>query len=139
MFVEVEFGNVASMHRDFFEFHIANRAGAGEAAVLVCATAACEVLRLGYHYVRAARWDIPYLAIGIQMPILFIGCKPGDRGLIKARYEEMRALCEANDVACHPFDAALGAEVDVSLPPPAGAAEALGTDVVDDVEPLPLE
>jgi hypothetical protein len=137
VFVEVEFGNIASMHRDFFKFQIANRAGAGEAAVLVCATERlAKFFDSGVTTFEAARRHIPYLAIGIQMPIWFLGFEPTNWEPIRERYEDMRTLCEENDVVSHSFDAALGAEVDVSIPPSGDVDKALGADVVDDGEPL---
>ncbi len=105
------------MHRDFFKFQIANRASAGEVGVLVCATE-----RLAKFFdscvmtFEAAKRHIPYLAIGIQMPILFIGIEPVDFDGVGARYEQMRAFCEENGLLCHAFEAAFGAVVDVSVP-----------------------
>lgn len=115
VFVEVEFGNVASMHRDLFKFQIANRAGTGHVAVLICATAKlAKFFDSGVTTFEAAQRHIPYLAIGIQMPIWFVGIEPTNFSDIGARYEEMRALCESNGLECHPFETALGATIDVS-------------------------
>jgi hypothetical protein len=111
VFVEVEFGNVASMHRDFFKFQIANRSGAGDVGVLVVATK-----RLAYFFdtnvatFETAVRNKPYLAIGVQMPIWILGIEPDDfDAAFRARYGEMLELCEANGVECHPFDAAMHA------------------------------
>jgi hypothetical protein len=38
IFVEIEFGNVASMYRDLLKFHVASRARAGQVGILVTAT-----------------------------------------------------------------------------------------------------
>lgn len=40
VYVEVEFGNTASLFRDLFKFQIAGRSGIGKVGVLVVATAA---------------------------------------------------------------------------------------------------
>jgi len=122
VFVEVEFGNVASMHRDFFKFQIANRAGAGEVAVLIVATQRfAKFFDSGIATYEAALRHLPYLAIGIQMPIWFVGIEPSDFVAIGQRYEEMRALCASNGLECHPFDVAMGATIEVEV-------EALGTE-----------
>jgi len=118
VFVEVEFGNIASMHRDFFKFQIANRASAGEVGVLVCATERlAKFFDSGVTTFEAAERHIPYLAIGIQMPIWFIGIEPRDFDAIQEAYEQAQSLCEENDVDCHPFDVALGAPVDNATVP----------------------
>jgi hypothetical protein len=52
--------------------------------------------------------NLPYLSIGIQMPVWFIGIEPSDFADIAERYEEMRDVCERNGVACHPFEDAFG-------------------------------
>lgn len=112
VFVEVEFGNVASMYRDFFKFQIANRARTGDVAVLIVATQRlAKFFDSGVATYETALKDIPYLAIGIQMPICIIGIEPNSFDEIGERYEEMRRLCEENGLACHTFEAALGAEV----------------------------
>ena len=47
VFIEVEFGNTASLYRDLFKFQIANRSNTGEVAVLIVATGGARpVLRL---------------------------------------------------------------------------------------------
>lgn len=112
VFVEVEFGNIASMHRDFFKFQIANRAGTGHVAVLIAATERlARFFDSGVATFEAAKRHLPYLAIGIQMPICFLGFEPNSFDEIGGRYEELRELCELNGLECHPFATALGAEV----------------------------
>jgi len=112
VFVDVEFGNIASMHRDFFKFQIANRAGTGDVAVLIAATERlARFFDSGVTTFEAAKRHLPYLAIGIQMPICFLGFEPNSFEEIGARYEELRELCELNGLQCHPFATALGAEV----------------------------
>jgi Restriction endonuclease BglII len=111
VFVEVEFGNVASMHRDFFKFQIASRSGAGEVGVLVVATerfAAFFDTNVATN--ESALRNKPYLAIGVQMPIWVIGIEPEDfTQALKPRYDEMHELCARNDLACHPFETVLRA------------------------------
>lgn len=121
VFVEVEFGNAASMHRDFFKFQIANRAGAGDVAVLVLATQRfAKFFDSGVANYETAMRYLPYLAIGIQMPIWFVGIEPSSFDEIGTRYEEMRALCLANGLECHSFDVAFGAEVPLEAEDAAG-------------------
>ena len=129
VFVEVEFGNVASMYRDFFKFQIANRARAGQVAVLITATRRfAKFFDSGVATYEGALRDVPYLAIGIQMPICFIGIEPDSFDEIGARYEEMRALCEENGVECHSFEVALGASVDVEAEAEGESEDAEDTD-----------
>ena len=112
VFVEVEFGNIASMHRDFFKFQIANRAGTGQVAVLLAATERlARFFDSGVTTFEAASRHLPYLAIGIQMPICFVGFEPDDFDAIGERYEQLRAVCEAHGLECHPFADALGVEM----------------------------
>jgi hypothetical protein len=121
VFVEVEFGNVASMFRDFFKFQIANRSRAGNVAVLVTGTR--QMMKFADQgqatYETAARL-VPYLSIGIQMPIWIVGIEPDDWNPIKTRYEEMRDVASANGVDCYDFETAHGAEIEVEVPPESG-------------------
>jgi hypothetical protein len=122
VFVEVEFGNVASMYRDFFKFQIANRAREGQVAVLVVATQRlAKFFDSGVATYETALRDIPFLAVGIQMPVCFIGIEPSSFDEIGARYEEMRRLCEENGLECHTFETALGADVPVESEPGSGS------------------
>jgi hypothetical protein len=122
VFVEVEFGNVASMYRDFFKFQIASRARVGDVAVLVVAKKRlAKFFDSGVASFEAAVRDLPFLKIGVQMPICLIGFEPKSYGDIESRYEEMRALCEENGVDCHPFDVAYGADIKTEEEPTAGA------------------
>ena len=111
VFVEVEFGNVASMHRDFFKFQIANRAGAGAVGVLIVATdRLARFFDSGVATFEIASKSRPFLAIGVQMPIWIIGIEPDDfEFAIGPRYREMWELCRSNGVECHPWEDALGA------------------------------
>ena len=86
---------------------------------------------------EAALRHLPYLAIGIQMPIWFVGIEPSDFDAIGERYEQMRALCEENGLPCHSFEVALGAPIEVESEKGASDAEPTGV-LTDDLEvPLP--
>jgi hypothetical protein len=112
VFVEVEFGNIASFYRDLFKFQIANRARTGHVAVLIAGTEKlARFFDSGITTFEAANHYLPYLAIGIQMPICFVGIEPDSFDEIGQRYEELRALCEENGLECHPFSDALGVEI----------------------------
>ena len=93
---------MASVYRDYFKFQIANRAGAGHVAVLVVATQRfAKFFDSGVANFEAAMRDLPYLAIGIQMPIWFVGIEPSNFDEVGERYEEMRALCQSTDWTIH--------------------------------------
>lgn len=116
VFVEVEFGNIASFFRDLFKFQIANRAGVGDVAVLV--TAMDRMARFhdqGVTTFETVERLLPYMAIGIQMPIWVVGLEPADWTPIKIRYKEMQSICFDNDVECHAFDIVFGQEVVVQV------------------------
>lgn len=105
VFVEVEFGNTASLFRDIFKFQVANRSGAGQVAVAICAMDRfARFFDSGVTTFEAATRLLPYLAIGIQMPIWFLGIEPDDYSPVKKRYREMQLLCEKHKLACHEFD-----------------------------------
>lgn len=117
VFVEVEFGNVASLHRDLFKFHIASRAGVGDVGILVTATD--KLARFhdqGVTTFEGAMRVRPYMSIGIQMPIWIIGIEPEDWTPLKERYEEMHAVCDANGVQCHAFPTVFGIEEPLAAP-----------------------
>ncbi len=111
VFVEVEFGNMASAFRDLFKFQIASRSGAGRIGVLVVASD--KVARFFDQgvatYEQVARL-LPYMGIGLQLPTVIVGLDLNDWTAIKARYGEMRAVAEANGLDCHPFEAVFGVE-----------------------------
>jgi hypothetical protein len=111
VFVEVEFGNIASMFRDLFKFQIANRARTGDVAVLVTATERlARFFDSGVTTFEAARRLLPFMALGIQMPIWIVGIEPNDFDLIGERYEELRSLCFAHCLDCHSFQTAIGVQ-----------------------------
>jgi hypothetical protein len=124
VFVEVEFGNAASIFRDVFKFQVANRSGAGDVGVLVVATERfARFFDSGVATFEGVQRLLPYLALGIQMPIWIVGIEPADFHGIGERYEEMRRLCEANGLACHPWDVAFGAQTPVAELPAEGGDE----------------
>jgi hypothetical protein len=118
VFVEVEFGNVASMHRDFFKFQIANRSGAGDIGVLVVATQKfAAFFDTNVATFESAIRNRPYLAIGVQMPMWIVGIEPEDfQSTIRPSYDAMHLLCTANGLQCHGYEAVFGApaERDIS-------------------------
>jgi hypothetical protein len=116
IFVEVEFGNTASFHRDLLKLHMANRFGVGDVGVIV--TAMDSLAR--FHDQNVTTFELadrmrPYLSVGIQMPIWIIGIEPTDWSELQARYEAMFATCKDNGVDCHPYSSA--AKVPVENPP----------------------
>jgi hypothetical protein len=82
-------------------------------AILVTATEQHEVLDSGVSTLEAAQRLLPFMAIGIQMPIWIVGIEPTDFSEIGERYEEMASLCRDNDVDCHSFATAFGARIAV--------------------------
>jgi hypothetical protein len=114
VFVEVEFGNIASMHRDFFKFQIANRAMPRSVAVLVVATEKlAKYFDSGVTTFEAAKRHIPYLVMGIQMPIWIVGIEPISFDDIGTRYGEMHTLCTNNGLDCHTFDETTSLATDI--------------------------
>jgi hypothetical protein len=119
VFVEVEFGNVASMYRDLLKFHIASRAQQGEVGILVTATQRlARFFDQGVATFQNADGTRPYMSIGIQMPLWIVGIEPADWGLIEKKYQEMQRVCEANDLRTHDFAAVFGAPIDPSKEEP---------------------
>ncbi len=108
VFVEVEFGNVASFYRDLFKFHIAGTTGAAQVGVIVVATdALARLFDQGQARFEQAVSMLPYMRAGVQLPTAIIGIDVNDWEPIRDRYEEMRALVEANGEPCHPFDSVM--------------------------------
>jgi hypothetical protein len=122
VFVEVEFGNVASLYRDLFKFHIAGTSGAAEVGVIVVATAQlARFFDQGQATWEAATALLPYMRAGLQLPTAIVGVDVNDWSRIEARYREMQAVAEENGEACHSFEAIIQAP----------AAEALFPDEAD--------
>ena len=113
VFVEVEFGNVASMHRDLLKFHIANRSQQGQVGVLVTATnRLARFFDQGVATFENAVATKPYMSIGIQMPLWIIGIEPADWQRIQATYAEMQNVCEEHGLDSHDFAAVFGAPIE---------------------------
>lgn len=111
VFVEVEFGNSSSMFRDLFKFQVASRSRVGEVAVLVVATDRfARRFDSNVATFESALKLLPYMAIGLQMPVWILGIEPHDFSAIKLHYEKMRQVCEAHGVSCCSFE-----ESDVAL------------------------
>lgn len=115
VFVEVEFGNVASMHRDLLKFHIANRSQQGQVGVLVTATnRLARFFDQGVATFENAVATKPYMSIGIQMPLWIVGIEPADWQQLQAKYEEMQKVCQEHGLESHDFAAVFGAPIDPS-------------------------
>lgn len=105
VFVEVEFGNVASLSRDLLKFQIANRAEQGELGVLITATRRfAKFMDQGIATFEAAQALLPAMRLGIQMPIWIIGIEPTDWEPLETKYSEMLKTCEAAGIDCHPYE-----------------------------------
>jgi hypothetical protein len=118
VFVEVEFGNMASAFRDLFKFQIASRSGAGQLGVLV--VAADRVARFfdqGVATFEQVTRLLPYMGIGLQLPTVVVGLNLNESGWhpVRERYDQMRDLCDANGLDCHPFEAVYGAPEQISF------------------------
>jgi len=110
VFVEVEFGNVASLYRDLFKFHIAGTTGAAEVGVVIVATAQLAALfDQGQATWEQATSLLPYMRAGLQLPTAIVGIDVNDWSAIRARYDEMYALVTANGESAHAFDALIHA------------------------------
>jgi Restriction endonuclease BglII len=108
VFVEVEFGNVASFYRDLFKFHIAGTTGAAKVGVIVVATdALARLFDQGQARFEQAVSMLPYMRAGVQLPTALIGLDVNDWSRVRRRYDEMRELVEANGELCHSFDAVM--------------------------------
>jgi hypothetical protein len=106
VFVEVEFGNSASFYRDLFKFQIASRARTGDVGVLIAATdRLARYFDSGVTTFETATRAMPYMALGLQMPVWIIGIEPVSYGRLGERYTELWDLCSDNGLDCHAFDA----------------------------------
>lgn len=104
VFIEVEFGNTASLYRDLFKFQIANRSNTGEVAVLIVATSGlARFFDSGVATFEHAVSLLPSMRIGIQMPIWIIGIEPPSWEKIQKRYDEMYEVATENSIDCHAF------------------------------------
>ena len=119
MYVEVEFGNTASLFRDLFKFQVAGRSGIGKVGVLVVVTAA--VARLFDSNVATYEQGVnllPYMNIGLALPTVVVGLDIVDWAPIEERYWEMYQIATANGVECHSFELVRGTD-DPTPPVPA--------------------
>jgi hypothetical protein len=117
VFVEVEFGNSASLFRDLFKFQIASRSGVGEVAVLIVATAQlAKFFDSGVATYEQAVGLIPYMRIGIQMPVWVIGIGPSTWEPVRERYELMYRVATDHGLTCHPFDRIFGTVLEPAAP-----------------------
>jgi hypothetical protein len=134
VFVEVEFGNSASLFRDVFKFQIASRSNTGEVGVLIVATAQmAKYFDSGVTTYEQAVNLIPYMRIGIQMPVWVIGIEPADWTHVEQRYNHMFEVATANGIACHGFETIRGARLEPDVPAQAPlVAEASLGDVRDE-------
>ena len=109
VFVEVEFGNVASFYRDLFKFHIAGTTGAARVGVIVVATdALARLFDQGQARFEQAVSMLPYMRAGVQLPTAIVGIDVNDWDRTRTRYDEMQELVESNGEPCHSFDAVMG-------------------------------
>lgn len=108
--VEVEFGNVASLYRDIFKFHIAGTSGAAEVGVIVVATAQLAA----FFDQGQATWEqatglLPYMRAGLQLPTAIVGLDVNDWSRVERRYNEMVEVLTANGESAHAFETVLRA------------------------------
>ena len=109
VFVEVEFGNSAAMYRDLFKFQIASRSRVGDVAVLIVATdKLARFFDQGITTFEQVETLLPYMAIGIQMPVWIVGLEPESFQEVKSRYSEMFDVAAANGLECHTFEDVMG-------------------------------
>jgi hypothetical protein len=119
LFVEVEFGNIASAYRDLFKFQIASRSGAGRMGVLVVATdRVARFFDQGVATFEQVTRLLPYMGIGLQLPTVVVGLDLNDWSHVRDRYEQMRGVAESNGLDCDPFEAVFGAPLDLDLDAP---------------------
>src|SRR5262249_33594067 len=84
----------------------ASRSRSGEVAVLVTASERfAKFFDTNVTTYEYAVRHLPYLSIGIQMPIWIIGIEPNSYEPVRARYDEMHRLCAEHQEECHTFDA----------------------------------
>ena len=105
-FVEVEFGNQASLFRDLFKFQIAGQTAVGDVGILVVGTDAfARFFDSGVATYEQAVRLMPYMRIGLSLPTAIVGLdlSDDDWGLVEARYDEMQAVAEANGVVVRSF------------------------------------
>lgn len=111
IFVEVEFGNVASAHRDMLKFLVSHDRGTARVGVLACMvqrlTKLADSNLTAFETVR--RTILPFLRL-TPMPILFIGLDyhDSDEHILRSHYDEMFAVATKNGVNCLTSDEVFG-------------------------------
>lgn len=117
VFVEVEFGNAASLFRDLFKFQVAGRSGVGKVGVLVvCREPVARFFDQGVATYEQALSLLPYMNIGLALPTVIVGLDVNDWTAIAARYAEMQAVAGANGLDCHGFEQVQGARGTIVAP-----------------------
>ena len=107
VFVEVEFGNNASLFRDLFKFQIAGQTNAGQVGILVTATSAvARFFDSGVTTFEQTQRLLPFMRIGLSLPVAVIGLdlSADDWARVAERYREMQEVAEANGVLCRSFE-----------------------------------
>jgi Restriction endonuclease BglII len=103
IFVEVEFGNVASAHRDMLKFLVSHDRGTARVGVLACMvqrmTKLADSNLTAFETVN--RTILPFLRL-TPMPILFIGLdyRDSDEHILRSHYDDMYAVATENGVNC---------------------------------------
>ena len=106
VFVEVEFGNNASLFRDLFKFQIAGQTNAGQVGILVTATSAvARFFDSGVTTFEQTQRLLPFMRIGLSLPVAVIGLdlSPADWHAVADRYAEMQRVAEGNGILCRSF------------------------------------
>lgn len=126
VFVEIEFGNMASLYRDLFKFHIAGTSGAARVGAIVLATAdLAKLFDQGVATYEQAVSLLPYMRAGLQLPTAIVGIDVPDWTVIRARYGEMQAVVEANGERCHTFETVMAMPAPEVLDDGLGAGNAI--------------
>lgn len=124
LFVEVEFGNIASLYRDLFKFHIAGTSGAAEVGIIVVASdLLARFFDQGVATFEQASSLVPYMRVGLQLPTAIIGLDVDDWSSVRTRYEEMREVVEAEGEPCHPFEAVMAVPLAEAVDTEGGPAD----------------
>ena len=107
VFVEVEFGNQASLFRDLFKFQIAGQTNSGDVGILVVAVdRVARFFDLGVATYEQALRLLPFMRIGLSLPTAIVGLdlSADDWELVADRYLDMQRVAEENGVSVRPFE-----------------------------------
>lgn len=107
VFVEVEFGNQASLFRDLFKFQIAGQTNAGDVGILIAAVdRMARFFDSGVATYEQAVRLMPYMRIGLSLPTAIIGLDLSDQDWLRVerRYREMQQVAEAGGVTCRSYE-----------------------------------